>query len=190
MEITGKYIANNRASLHNIFNLKDRCEKKTYTTAYLGYSFLQKVFKSWNNSTFQQHKNKEGKTYSLMSRYYEFPPYVFNLTTTEQSLNKPIPMSGVNESVLNAFNESKNYKVEKITYLSEKSITPEPKLVPMNSVLYYTDSFNSIINKPTKTDFHNMCHIKQGINRRFNGNKFYFSLRPDLVKIQYALLCC
>lgn len=182
MEITGKYIANNRASLHNIFNLKDRCEKKTYTTAYLGYSFLQKVFKSWNNSTFQQHKNKEGKTYSLLSRYYEFPPYVFNLTTTEQSLNEPIPMSGVNESVLNAFNESKNYKVQ--------SITPEPKLVPMNSVLYYTDSFNSIINKPTKTDFHHMCHIKQGINRRFNGNKFYFSLRPDLVKIQYALLCC
>jgi hypothetical protein len=91
-------------------------------------------------------------------------------------------MSGVNESVLNAFNESKNYKVQ--------SITPEPKLFPMNSVLYYTDSFNSIINKPTKTDFHNMCHIKQGINRRFIGNKFYFSLRPDLVKIQYALLCC
>jgi hypothetical protein len=45
MEITRKYIANNRASLHNIFNLKDRCEKKTYTTAYLGYSFLQKVLK-------------------------------------------------------------------------------------------------------------------------------------------------
>ena len=38
----------------------------TYQPAYLGYSFLQKVFKLWNNSTFQQHKNKEGKTYSLV----------------------------------------------------------------------------------------------------------------------------
>jgi hypothetical protein len=117
-----------------------------------------------------------------MSRYYEFPPYVFNLTTTEQSLNEPIPMSGINESVLNAFNESKNYKVQ--------SITPEPKLVPMNSVLYYTDSFNSIIDKPTKTDFHHMCHIKQGINRRFNGNKFYFFIetRPCENSICFTML--
>jgi hypothetical protein len=154
----------------------------------LGYAFLQKVFKSWNGGHFTKQILKNGKSkttiYALKSKYYDNPPYMFNLTAKEESLNEPIPMTGVNESILLDYTNSLIYKVEQI-----KEDKP-PTIIPENSIIYFATGYINDVILPTKTDLHRMSHIKRGKYRRFNNVKEYYELRPDLNYTNMCLLCC
>lgn len=189
MEIASKYIADNRKDLHKIFNIADRCDKLTYSISYLGYAFLRMVFKSWNGGHFTKQilKNSTMKTitYALKSKYYENPPYMFNLTLKEESLNEPIPMTGVNESLKIDYTNSLTYKIEQTKEDNRSTIIPE------NSIICFTTGYINDVILPTKTDLHRMSHIKRGINRRFNNIIEYYDLRPDLQYTQnMCFLCC
>lgn len=167
MLTTSKYIQTNRKLLHSIFNITDRCIKQQYNIETLGLAFLQKIITLWNGCVLEKNISKDKiTTYTLQSKMRENPPYQFNLTVKEESLNEPLPMTGLNENILLSFNECLNYEIEKIKQ--------EPFIIPENSIIHYLNQNNDDLVYPTKTDLHRMGHVKRGTF------KPYYTLRPDL----------
>lgn len=112
--ITSQYIEGNREKLHAIFGIKDITKKDNkYNISYRGICFLNKIFRYWCFGAFIEKQTEINKkkvlSYTLQSRYTGNNPYIFNLTIREESLDEPIPLTGVNPSLKHDFLESGKY---------------------------------------------------------------------------------